>query len=120
MALEQRLNLKQTLQLRMTPQLRQAIKILQVSRAELETIIGEELSQNPTLDELAAEEVEPAAVELRTGDPEASEAEAPEAPPVTADKESEAPEDISNVDWEDYLDRYGSDFHGSIGTGSDR
>ena len=36
MALEQRLNLKQTLQLRMTPQLRQAIKILQVSRAELD------------------------------------------------------------------------------------
>ena len=30
------------------------------------------------------------------------------------------PADISNVDWEDYLDRYGSDFHGSIGTGSDR
>ena len=119
MALEQRLNLKQTLQLRMTPQLRQAIKILQVSRAELETIIGEELSQNPTLEELAAEEVEAPAVELRTGDPEASEAEAVEAP-AAPDKDAEAPADISNVDWEDYLDRYGSDFHGSIGTGSDR
>jgi RNA polymerase sigma-54 factor len=99
MALEQRLNLKQTLQLRMTPQLRQAIKILQVSRAELETIIGEELSQNPTLEELAAEEVEAPAVELRTGDPEASESEAVETP-AAPDKDAEAPADISNVDWE--------------------
>jgi len=53
MALAQRLNLslKQTLNLRMTPQLRQAIKILQVSRPELETMIAEELTLNPTLEE---------------------------------------------------------------------
>jgi RNA polymerase sigma-54 factor len=118
MALEQRLNLKQTLQLRMTPQLRQAIKILQVSRAELETIITEELSQNPTLDELGGEEVAAAPTDQRTGDPETTEAEPAEVAPV-ADKETEA-SDLATVDWEDYLDRYGSDFHGSIGTGSDR
>ena len=118
MALEQRLNLKQTLQLRMTPQLRQAIKILQVSRAELETIITDELAQNPTLEELAGEASEAPAAELRTGDVEANEAETPEAPPSTQ-KENEA-SDLTTVDWEDYLDRYGSDLHGSIGTGSDR
>ena len=51
MALEQRLYQKLSQQLVMTPQLRQAIKILQVSRAELETLIDEELAQNPVLEE---------------------------------------------------------------------
>ena len=118
MALEQRLNLKQTLQLRMTPQLRQAIKILQVSRAELETIITDELSQNPTLEETAGEEAETTGLEQRTGDPETTETEAP-VEAATTEKDNDANE-ISNVDWEDYLDRYGSNLHGSIGTGSDR
>src|SRR5688572_3337865 len=113
MALEQRLNLKQTLQLRMTPQLRQAIKILQVSRAELEIIVSDELSQNPTLEEQVGEPADSTEPEQRTGDLEASEAE-PVETPVTPEKENEAP-DLASVDWEDYLDRYGSDFHGSIG-----
>ena len=40
----------------MTPQLRQAIKILQVSRAELETLVDDELTQNPVLEEQQADE----------------------------------------------------------------
>ena len=51
MALETRLYQKMTQQLVMTPQLRQAIKILQVSRAELEQLIDQELSDNPVLEE---------------------------------------------------------------------
>ena len=47
--LVQQLRLSQ--QLVMTPQLRQAIKILQVSRAELETLVDQELTQNPVLEE---------------------------------------------------------------------
>jgi RNA polymerase sigma-54 factor len=117
MALEQRLNLKQTLQLRMTPQLRQAIKILQVSRAELETMVGDELCQNPTLEENEAETSDAQTVEQRTGDPETSETEKVEA--KTSESEGDA-NDIKEVDWEEYVDRYQSDFHGSIGTGSDR
>src|SRR5258706_569554 len=50
--LQQRL----TQQLVMTPQLRQAIKILQVSRAELETLIDQELIENPVLEEKEPEE----------------------------------------------------------------
>ena len=117
MALEQRLSLKQTLQLRMTPQLRQAIKILQVSRAELETIVGDELCQNPTLEE---SELAPGAEqpESRTGDVEVSEGEPVEA--KTADNTDTDSADIREVDWDAYMDRYSSDFHGSIGTGSDR
>ena len=51
MALETKLYQKLTQQLVMTPQLRQAIKILQVSRTELETLIDEELAENPVLEE---------------------------------------------------------------------
>jgi RNA polymerase sigma-54 factor len=49
--LKQSLNLSQ--QLRMTPQLQQAIKLLQLSRMELETAVRKELEENPVLEELA-------------------------------------------------------------------
>ena len=55
MAISQKLHTKlvQKLgqQLVMTPQLRQAIKILQVSRAELEQLVEQELAENPVLEE---------------------------------------------------------------------
>src|SRR2546430_16639015 len=58
MANDARIVLQQRLsqQLVMTPQLRQAIKILQVSRAELETLVDQELTENPLLEEQQAEE----------------------------------------------------------------
>jgi RNA polymerase sigma-54 factor len=43
------MNLSQTL--RMTPQLQQAIKLLQLSRMELETAVRKELDENPILEE---------------------------------------------------------------------
>ena len=49
MALETKLVQKLGQQLVMTPQLRQAIKILQVSRAELEQLVEQELEENPVL-----------------------------------------------------------------------
>lgn len=57
--MKQSLALKQAL--RMTPQLQQAIKLLQLSRLELETEIRKELTENPVLEEgmeLANSEVE--------------------------------------------------------------
>jgi len=59
MALEQRQFLRLTQQLVMTPQLRLAIKILQVSRLELEELVDQELTENPLLEE-ALEPVETA------------------------------------------------------------
>ncbi|HYC55689.1 MAG TPA: RNA polymerase factor sigma-54 [Candidatus Binatia bacterium] len=116
MALEQRLQLKHTLQLRMTPQLRQAIKILQLSRPELEIMIADELCQNPVLEE-AADGVRE--LEMRTGDLETTESEAAE--PVLADHEPEAAAEVGQVDIDEYLDRYSTgDIHGSVGAGSDR
>ncbi len=47
--LRQSMNLSQTL--RMTPQLQQAIKLLQLSRMELETQVRKELEENPILEE---------------------------------------------------------------------
>src|SRR4029453_3471219 len=48
--------LRLTQQLVMTPQLRQAIKILQVSRAELERLADAELTRNPGLERQEAHE----------------------------------------------------------------
>ena len=53
MALDLRLTQRLTQQLVMTPQLRQAIKILQVSRAELESLIDQELTEGALWDEKA-------------------------------------------------------------------
>ncbi len=54
MALELKQNLKLTQQLVMTPQLQQAIKLLQLSRADLIETINDELESNPVLEEEGA------------------------------------------------------------------
>lgn len=57
MALEQRLNLKLSQKLVMTPSLQQAIRLLQLSRLELEEEIAQELVENPVLEETDETEV---------------------------------------------------------------
>ena len=52
MALEQKLHLKLSQRLVMTPTLQQAIKLLQLSRLELEQAIAQELQSNPLLEQL--------------------------------------------------------------------
>lgn len=118
MALEQRLQLKQSLQLRMTPQLRQAIKILQLSRPELESMIAEELEQNPVLEDNEAIGATEQLPESRTADVETSEAET-SAEGNAGDGEHEAADvgDVSESDWESYLER-NSDNISSPATGS--
>ncbi len=58
MALEIRQVQKLTQQLVMTPQLQQAIKLLQLSRVELEEMVTKELQENPALEEGPTEEAE--------------------------------------------------------------
>mgnify|MGYP002624697827 FL=1 len=68
MALEQKLSLKLAQKLVMTPSLQQAIKLLQMTRMELQTTLTNELIENPVLEEgeevveeeRAEEEEEPA------------------------------------------------------------
>ncbi len=51
MAMEMRQQLKMSQQLVMTPQLQQAIKLLQLTRLELQTLVHQELLDNPLLEE---------------------------------------------------------------------
>lgn len=88
--LKQSMNLSQTL--RMTPQLQQAIKLLQLSRMELETAVRKELEENPILEELADGPGEEGATQ---------EAQAPDDAQSQADQD---PQKHDEFDWESYLD----------------
>ncbi len=61
MAFELKQSLKLTQQLLMTPQLQQAIKLLQLSRMELEQFVSTQLAENPCLEEGVSESPEEAA-----------------------------------------------------------
>jgi RNA polymerase sigma-54 factor len=86
--MKQSLNLSQTL--RMTPQLQQAIKLLQLSRMELETAVRKELEENPILEEA----------------PEAGPEELSHAEVSTPETQAEAqdPQKHDEFDWENYID----------------
>ncbi len=97
MVLELRQSLKLSQQLVMTPQLQQAIKLLQLSRLELQQAVREELEVNPALEELAEgggesqAEAEPQA----EASPSQAETDGSEAPPTK--------ELIDRVDWDYYF-----------------
>ena len=91
MQLSPKLSLKLTQKLVMTPQLQQAIRLLQLSRLDLEQAIQEEMVENPVLEEEAAEE---ATIEERVAEAaEKGKAEGEE----SRDGETE-------IDWEQYMD----------------
>ena len=113
MALDIRLTQRLSQQLVMTPQLRQAIKILQVSRAELESLIDHELTENPVLEENQEEREEREEVgapEAATGDDTYD----PMAGESTGESTKEEATDLREIDWRDYLESYGNDMQGSI------
>ncbi len=70
MVLEQKLRLKLSQRLVMTPSLQQAIKLLQLSRLELEEALSQEIVENPLLD--VEEQEEPPALEAEALEAEAS------------------------------------------------
>lgn len=86
--LKQSLNLSQ--QLVMTPQLQQAIKLLQLSRMELENLINNELVENPILEESADSESSNQSID---------EVAAPEQA-----KPEENPQQSEDFNWENYLE----------------
>jgi RNA polymerase sigma-54 factor len=94
MALELRQSLKLSQQLVMTPQLQQAIKLLQLSRLELQQAVREELEVNPALEEStdAVPEEEVAAPEVSAPSPAAEEV-----------RPAENGGLIDRVDWEYYF-----------------
>src|SRR6476660_623815 len=70
MALEQKLSLRLSQKLVMTPSLQQAIKLLQMTRMELDTLLTQELVENPVLEESSEITEEEAAREEVTATPE--------------------------------------------------
>ena len=104
MALDIRLQQKLQQKLVMTPQLRQAIKILQLQREELETLIDEELAENPVLERAEGEEP------LTTGPQTETEI-------ATVDSPTPTPQD--DINWQAYLDNYSNDMPALPATGSD-
>lgn len=88
MALEQKLRLKLAQRLVMTPSLQQAIKLLQLSRLELEETLSQEILENPVLDVEEPEDTvedQPEANEIETAPANATDTTGEEVPEVIAD-----------------------------------
>jgi RNA polymerase sigma-54 factor len=99
MALEQKLNLRLSQRLVMTPSLQQAIKLLQMSRLELQEVLTQEVVENPVLEEQEEAAETPEAARETEEAPPAAEATAP------AEKEKDSFEEIDfSTYFEDYLD----------------
>ena len=96
MAVNLNMSLKLSQQLRMTPQLQQAIKLLQLSRMELETEVRKELVENPVLEEV---------VDLAEEDP-AKDSQQTNAELTGPEKDSndQDPQKQDEFEWENYLD----------------
>src|SRR3954466_15062027 len=103
MALEQKLHLKLSQKLIMTPSLQQAIKLLQLSKLELQEVLNQELLENPLLDETGeetqAEEAEAEAQERKTQTEE--EAKAADLPAKEEGKDS-----FDEIDYDAYFQDY--------------
>jgi len=104
MALEQKLSLKLAQKLVMTPSLQQAIKLLQMTRMELDTLLTQELVENPVLEESA---------EAESAEEEAPREETPPEPPANGESLDHT-ESMENID----LDAYFGDYWEGSGTSS--
>ncbi|HXH38645.1 MAG TPA: RNA polymerase factor sigma-54 [Thermoanaerobaculia bacterium] len=101
MALEQKLHLKLSQKLIMTPSLQQAIKLLQLSKLELQEVLNQELLENPLLEESAEEaKQEDAEAEAQEKTQTEEEAKAAE-PPKTEEKDS-----FDEIDYDAYFQDY--------------
>jgi RNA polymerase sigma-54 factor len=104
MALEQKLHLKLSQKLIMTPSLQQAIKLLQLSKLELQEVLNQELLENPLLDELTEEtkqdEAEADVQQTKTETEE--EAKAAELPKETEEKK----DSFDEIDYDAYFQDY--------------
>lgn len=112
MAFNMRQELRMSQQLVMTPQLQQAIKLLQLSRLELQDLVRSELLENPLLDdsqEMGSTNEEPVtSVEMQDGlDNQRDSGEEARQVADSGAKEVKV-EDASrdSFDWEAYLDNY--------------
>ena len=101
MALEQKLSLKLAQKLVMTPSLQQAIKLLQMTRMELQTVVAQELVENPVLEE-GDETYETEDSNEESEEEEGAEAAAEE----TATDELDHQESMDDIDLDAYFNDY--------------
>lgn len=97
MAMGMKMSMKLSQQLRMTPQLQQAIKLLQLSRLELELEVRKELNENPVLEEFQ---------ETVEDDADKKERQASEDVPVAGENNDDNadPRKQEELEWESYLE----------------
>lgn len=100
MDLKIRLELKQTQRLLITPTLQQAIKLLQLTKLDLQQLVRQEMVDNPVLEEDMADETELGQEEEEensfSDDQQKASAEAEKEP-------QEEPKQESDFNWEDYF-----------------
>ncbi|HEX7681011.1 MAG TPA: RNA polymerase factor sigma-54 [Thermoanaerobaculia bacterium] len=101
MALEQKLHLKLSQKLIMTPSLQQAIKLLQLSKLELQEVLNQELLENPLLEE-SAEEAKQEDAEAEAQEKTQTEEEAKAAEPAP-EKEKDS---FDEIDYDAYFQDY--------------
>ena len=107
MALEQKLSLRMTQKLIMTPSLQQAIKMLQMTKLELQQEITQELTENPLLEETQESLEASAENEKADGEETASPAESAEAPETEQAAKDDAEKDsFDEIDYEAYFQDY--------------
>lgn len=96
MAMSQKMGLKMGLgmQLRMTPQLQQAIKLLQLSRMELEQEVRKELEENPVLEEFQDGPDDATSSSMQADSNENTDQSA----------EQQDPKKQDEINWDDYFD----------------
>lgn len=101
MALEQKLHLRLSQKLIMTPSLQQAIKLLQLSKLELQEVLNQELLENPLLEE-SAEEAKQEEADVEAQEKTQTEEEAKAAEP-TPEKEKDS---FDEIDYDAYFQDY--------------
>ncbi len=112
MGLEIKQSLRLSQQLVMTPQLQQAIKLLQLTRIELQEVVTQELMENPILEEHAEAEGEAAPENEKVieplNDPEGEQIRDEEAftQPKAAEEQVVAGKDDFN--WDSYIEEFNS------------
>ncbi len=115
MGLEQKLNLRLSQRLVMTPSLQQAIKLLQMSKLELQDVLTQEVVENPLLEEeeeaAAAEHTSEAETEADASAAKEADADVPTGTVEAADAEAPVEKERDSFDeidfdsyFEDYLD----------------
>ena len=111
--MEMKLQMRLSQQLIMTPQLQQAIKLLQLSRTELEELIDQSLIENPVLEEGIDIDTDPTpeAEMYETDSPEISE----EPESFESAKEIQKESLDLDVDWQQYVEFGGTDSRQNYG-----